>query len=97
MQDAAVAQGLVGRGDGRPADVERDRELALGGHPHLQGEPTVEHQQPDAVGECGGDAAAAGGAPVAEQPGEAAGADAALDVVGVQEVHPVHSCAIGPG
>ena len=79
VQDPGLPQHLVGGGDRRPADVEGRSELPLRGHAHLQRQPPVEHQQADPVGERRGQPAPSGWPPIAEQSGEAAGTDAAVD------------------
>jgi len=49
------AQGVVGGRDGGAADLERDRELALGRQPGLDGDAAVEDERRDAVTEGGVD------------------------------------------
>ncbi len=48
---AALAQQVVGPGDGGAAGAERLGELALGGQPYVQGDPAVQDQGPHGVGE----------------------------------------------
>lgn len=48
---AALAQQVVGAGDGGPAGTDRLGQFALGGQPHVQGDPAVEDQGAQRVGE----------------------------------------------
>lgn len=89
-QHLRVAEHVVSRGDGGPADLQRARQLALRrGAACVQWEAAVEHEQPDAIGQ--GEPAAVRRSPLSELPGEAAGTDPAFDVV-----HEVQTYQIGP-